>query len=96
MTKVQLEEIKKKVIPILKAAGVTRSSLFGSYVRGDATEKSDIDMLIDIPRGKTLFDLVRLEFELEEKLHKKVDVLTYKSLSPRIKDYVKKEEMQIL
>lgn len=94
--KANLEEIKSKVLPVLKQAGVTRSALFGSYARGENRENSDIDILVDLPRGKSLFDLVDLQTELEEALDKKIDVVTYKSLHPLLKDRILSEQVQIL
>ena len=58
--KTRLEEIKEKVIPILKEAGVTHSAIFGSYVREEETENSDVDILVDYPKGYSLFDVVAL------------------------------------
>ena len=46
MTQSNLNLIKQKAVPILKEAGVTRSALFGSYVRGDHTSESDIDICV--------------------------------------------------
>lgn len=96
MTQVNLDNIKQKALPLLKEAGVIRSSLFGSYVRGEENEESDIDMLIEFPKGKSLLDLVRLERKLEEVLGKKVDLVTYKSVSPLLKEYIFRDELQIL
>lgn len=56
-----INQLKSKVIPILKEAGVTKSALFGSYVRGENKKNSDIDMLVELPEGKSLLDLVRFE-----------------------------------
>lgn len=83
-------------MPILKNAGVTRSAVFGSYVRGEEKENSDIDMLVDFPRGKGLFEFVGLEQELAEVLGKKVDLVTYNSLNPLLKDRILAEQIQIL
>ncbi len=95
-TQIRIEEIKQKVIPILKQAGVKKSSLFGSYVRGDQTKKSDIDILVELPKGSSLLDLVRLERELQTTLGKKVDLLTYNSIHPLLKGYIEKDQLQIL
>jgi predicted nucleotidyltransferase len=46
MKQLTIDQIKTKALPILKEAGVIRSSLFGSYVRNEEREDSDIDMLI--------------------------------------------------
>lgn len=94
--RVNLHTIKEKVLPILKQAGVTRSSIFGSYVRGDNREDSDIDMLVDLPKGKSLLDLVDLEMKLEKILGKKVDLITYRSISPYLKEYIQRDQVQIL
>ena len=91
-----LSHIKSQVLPVLKKAGVLRSSVFGSYVRGEANENSDIDILIEFPKGKSLFDLVGLEMELEEVLGKKVDLHTFRSVSPRLKSFIDKDQIQIL
>jgi len=91
-----LENIKKKAIPILKEAGVTQSSIFGSYARGEAKKKSDVDILVDFPRGKGLFEFVGLQQELEETLGRKVDLVTYDSLHPLLKDRILAEQIRIL
>lgn len=81
-----LEKIRQTAVPILEAAGVTSSAIFGSYVRDEMHEKSDIDFLIDFPREKGLFALIDLELQLKNALGKEVDLVEYDSLKPRIKD----------
>lgn len=89
MNTTKLEEIKLKVLPILKKANVKKAALFGSYVRGtNIKEESDIDILVELPDNATLFELGGLKVTLEEELNKKVDVVTYKSISPIIKDSI--------
>lgn len=92
----ELEQIKNKIFPILKHADVTKAALFGSYVRGDNTAVSDIDILVDLPRGKTLFDLVGLKQDLEETLNKKVDIVTYNGIHPLLKKYILPDQYPIL
>lgn len=94
--KKNLEDIKKKALPILKEVGVSRSSLFGSIVRGETRKDSDIDMLVELPKGRSLLDLVRLQRKLEEALGKKVDVVTYSSIHPLLKDYILRDQLPIL
>lgn len=94
--KVNIVQIREKAVPILKNAGVTRSSIFGSYAHGEQQEDSDIDMLVDFPRGKGLFEFVGLEQELENTLGKKVDLVTYKSLHPLLRDRILAEQIRIL
>jgi predicted nucleotidyltransferase len=93
---VTIEEIKEKVVPILKEEGITKSSLFGSYVHGNMTEKSDIDILVDYPRGKGLFGFIGLQERLEKALGKKVDLVTFKGLHPLLKEQILSEQIPIL
>lgn len=96
MKTANVDEIKKKVVPILKEAGVTRSSIFGSYVRGEAKADSDIDMLVEVPRGTGLFAFIGLQHKLEATLKKKVDLVTYKSLHHLLRDRILKEQISII
>jgi len=90
-----IKDISTKIIPILKRQGVSKAALFGSVVRGGAKKKSDVDILIDFSEKKSLLDLVRLQFVLEDKLGRKVDLLTYGSVHPLLKDIILKEEKVI-
>mgnify|MGYP001582753011 CR=1 FL=1 len=93
----ELRRIAKIAVPILKRNGVVKAGIFGSYARREAKKRSDIDMLIKVKGRKfSLFDLVGLQQELEGRLGKKVDLLTYKGLSPYLKDYILKDEVKIL
>lgn len=91
-----LEKIKEKILPILKKEGVLHSSIFGSYARGEDNSKSDLDLLVELPEGKSLLDLAGLRLELEEKLNKKVDVLTKDSIHPLIRRGILKNRIAIL
>jgi predicted nucleotidyltransferase len=91
-----IEQVKRRILPLLKEAGVVRSSLFGSFVRGEQTEVSDIDILIEFPKGKSLLDLVGLEMKLEQAVGRKVDLLTYNSLSPYLRDTIQNTQLPIL
>lgn len=90
-----MQNIKKQIIPILKQQGVIKAALFGSIVRGEIKKNSDIDILIKFKGQKSLMDLVRLEFELQKKLGRKVDVLTYDSIHPLLKDIILNEQKMI-
>jgi len=89
------EAIKKKILPILRRQGVIKAAVFGSAARGEMNKNSDVDILIKYGSKKGLFDLVRLEFELEEKLGRKVDLLTYKSIHPLLRNIILKEQKVI-
>ncbi len=83
-------------MPILREAGVTRSAIFGSYVRGEQREDSDVDLLVDLPRGLSLFDVAEVKSKLEDALGKKVDLVQYATIKPRLKKYILAEQIQIL
>ena len=91
-----VEDIKQRAIPILKKEGTTRAALFGSVVKGEMREDSDIDILVDLPRGTSLFDLAGLKIELEESLGRDVDVITYNSIDPLLKDNILKGQLRII
>ena len=70
--------------------GVKRIGIFGSYVKGEETEKSDVDILVEFEQS-TLSNFMGLNFFLEELLDKKVDLVTTNALSPYLSPKVKKE-----
>ena len=92
MDESQIDQRKKTLIEVLKRHDVKKAALFGSVVRGDATEESDIDLLVEFEGRKRLLDLEGLQLELQEALRKKVDVLTYKSLHPLLKERILREQ----
>ncbi|MCK4734733.1 MAG: nucleotidyltransferase family protein [Methanophagales archaeon] len=92
----QIEEIKKTLIEALRKHEVKKAALFGSIVRGEITEESDIDLLIEFEGRKSLLDLAGLKLDLQELLRRRVDVLTYKSLHPLLKERILSEQEVIL
>jgi predicted nucleotidyltransferase len=93
---VDVEKLSGQILPVLKRFGVKRASLFGSLARGEGGRESDVDILVEFEPGKSLLDLAGLKIELEESLGRRVDVLTYSSLPPLLKDRVLKEQKPIL
>ena len=96
MQQLTIDEIKQRALPVLKKAGIKRSSLFGSYVRGEQRDDSDIDFLVEYPEKTSLFDIVALKNSLEESLGKSVDLVGYNVIKPRLKQYILSEQIQIL
>ena len=88
--------IIEKTIPILKSHGVVHASIFGSFVRGEETPQSDIDLLIQPPRGMTLFGLGGLCSDLEEALHRTVDLVQYDFIKPALRETIMREKIDIL
>ena len=90
-----LSEIKKIATPIAKAHGVEQMRLFGSYARGEATPKSDLDFLISRGEVTSLLKLGGLQTALSDAFHKKVDILTDDSLEPNFKAAIQADEVMI-
>jgi predicted nucleotidyltransferase len=91
-----IARVRRTVLPILKQHDVKRASLFGSFARGEETRDSDLDLLIEFKGQKSLFDLVGLKLALEAKIHRKVDVVTYRALHPAMQNQVLHEQVVIL
>ena len=68
--------------------GARNVRIFGSVAQGENDEKSDVDFLVDLEPGRTLFDLSGLLLDLESLLHSPVDIVTERGLRPRIRDRV--------
>jgi len=89
--------IKRTIIPILRRNGVKTAAIFGSYARGDYRKRSDVDILIKYRYdNKTYFDLAGLQIELEERLGKRVHLLTYNSIHPYLKKEILGSKIDIL
>lgn len=96
--KENIEKIRPKIIKVLKKYRVRKAGIFGSFATGKATKKSDIDILVEYPKqGKgTGFGFVRIEQDLESALKKKVDLVTYNSISPYLRKRILHEEIRII
>ena len=94
--KERLGRLKKEIVPLLRKRGVIKAGIFGSYARGEQTRKSDMDILIKFRGRKSLLDIVKLKHEIENKVKKKVDLLTYRSIHPLLKKDILKDEIRII
>lgn len=90
-----LVKIQKSILPILKKNNVLKAGIFGSFARGEEKKTSDIDILVQLKKGKSMFDLVKLEEELTIKTKRKVQAITYNSLHPLLKEKILSEEVRI-
>ena len=94
-----IEEIisgrKELILAIAAKYGASNVRVFGSFARGTADENSDVDFLVNLAPGRSLFDLGGLLYELEQLIGRRVDVLTPAGLRPRIRDRVLREAAAI-
>ena len=92
----QIEDVKDKIVKVLKNHGVKRGGLFGSLVRGEMKEDSDIDILVEIEKDISLLDFIGIKLEIEDGLGRKVDLVEYCAIKPSIRDKILKEQVVIL
>ncbi len=80
----------------LKKLGIVKASLFGSYSRGENNDASDLDILIQPSAHMSLLDVIRIENQLSKILNKKVDIITFNSVNPLLKDIIFRDVKTIL
>ena len=91
-----VEEIKRKILPILKPYGVKRAGLFGSCVREEMGGDSDIDILVEIDKDMSLLDFVGLKLEIEDALGRPVDLVEYSTIKPLLRENILNEQVMVL
>jgi predicted nucleotidyltransferase len=90
-----LSAIREDVLRIAAAHGAGNVRVFGSVSRGEQDASSDLDLLVDMAEGRSLFDLIALSNDLEESLGIDVDVLTEASLSPYLRGRIIGEAVEL-
>jgi len=90
-----LKEKQREILGLAAKYGAMNVRVFGSVARGKADEQSDIDLLVEMKPGRSLLDLGGLQAELEALLECPVDVVTEKSLKPRMRGRVLAEAVPI-
>ena len=83
-----IERHREKILELAASHGATEVRVFGSLARGEGTERSDLDLLVTLEEKRSLLDLIGLKQDIEELLHRSVDVVTEPALSPYIRDRV--------
>jgi|ERR1035437_1664168 predicted nucleotidyltransferase len=86
----KLNEIKEQIEPVLKKYPISYAGIFGSFARGEERSESDVDIMIRLKPNNTfsLFDLIGVESELANKIGRKVDLATERSIGRYIKNSV--------
>ncbi|HKI05200.1 MAG TPA: nucleotidyltransferase family protein [Thermoanaerobaculia bacterium] len=93
-----IEELRSRREEILHVAaryGARHVRVFGSVARGEADERSDVDFLVEMERGRSLFDLGGLLMDLQSLLGRPVDVVTERGLRQRIRSRVLREAVPL-
>ena len=84
-------EIKNKISPVLKEYGVKRASVFGSVARGEDSPKSDIDIMVSLGKPMGMFAYMNLIREIENKLDRKIDLVTENSINKFVRPYIQSD-----
>jgi len=90
-----LKQKRQQVLEITAGHGACNVRLFGSVARGEATETSDLDLLIEMEPERSLLDVIAIKQDLEELLGCKVDVVTEAAISPYLRDKVLHEAVRL-
>jgi predicted nucleotidyltransferase len=91
-----IDELKQKIIPVLKKHRIKRAGLFGSSVTGKMKRTSDVDILVDVSNDISLYDFVQIKLELEDALGRPVDLVEYGMIKPLLRDRIMAQQVQIL
>ncbi len=90
-----VREKREEILAIASKHGAFNVRVFGSVARGQADEQSDIDLLVDLDAGRSLFDLGALVMELNESIGRHVDVVTEGGIRSRIRDRIVAEAVPL-
>jgi len=90
-----LQEKREDILRLAKEYGAYNVRVFGSIARGEADEDSDIDLLVTLENDRSLLDLVGLWMDLEELLHRKVDVVSEGGLRGGFGEHVLKDAVKL-
>lgn len=95
MTDPLLEQHRSDILRLAARHGASDVRIFGSRARGEGRENSDLDLLVTMRKGTSLLDMVELKLDLEDLVHRPVDVVTEAALSPYIRDRVLAEALPL-
>lgn len=90
-----LKDKRGDILDIAGKYGARRLRVFGSVARREADEASDVDFIVELEPGRSLFDLGGLQYELEALLRCPVDVVTERGLKARIRERVLREAVPV-
>lgn len=90
-----LSEKREEILHLAQQHGIDRVSVFGSIVRGESTALSDVDLLVEVEEGRSLFDLIAFKLDMEALLGCHVDVVSRGGVSPHLAASILAEEVPI-
>ncbi|HEV7517802.1 MAG TPA: nucleotidyltransferase family protein [Thermoanaerobaculia bacterium] len=90
-----LQRYRADILYLARRHGVANVRVFGSLARGEGSEASDLDLLVTLAEGRSLLDLVGLKQDVEDLIHRPVDVVTERALSPYLRERVLSEAIPL-
>ena len=87
----KIQQKKEEILVVAQQHGIMNIRIFGSVARGDDNLQSDIDLLVDLEKGLTLFDLGGALIQLQDLLGRKVDIVTERGLHWYLREKIMKE-----
>ena len=90
-----IENNRAEILALAARHGVRNVRVFGSMARGDADDASDVDLLVSLPPDKTGLALGALLMDVQDLLHRRVEVITERGLHPALRDQVLREALPL-
>jgi predicted nucleotidyltransferase len=90
-----LQRYRAEILNLALRHGARNVRVFGSRARGEAGESSDLDLLVTLGEGRSLLDLIGFKQDLEDLVHRPVDVVTEQALSPYLRERVLSEAIPL-
>jgi len=90
-----LQKHRAEILDLALRHGASNVRVFGSLARGEGNEDSDLDLLVTLEEGRSLLDLAGLKQDLEDLVHRPVDVVIERALSPYLRDRVLSEAIPL-
>ena len=92
----ELQALTPRLQAIAERYGASNLAVFGSVARDEATESSDVDLLVDLPAGTSLFQHAELKQDIEDLLQHNVDLIRRRNLKPTLRERVEAEAVLLL
>lgn len=90
-----LKQRREEILRVAARHGASNIRVFGSVARGEAGPESDVDLLVELERGRSLLDHAALVIELQELLKLRVDVAAERGLRPHVREHILKEAIPL-
>jgi hypothetical protein len=92
---VALRAKREAILQLARQHGIRRVRIFGSVARGEDRPESDVDVLVEVERGRSFLDLIGFELDLEQLLGCKVDVVSEGGISPYLEATILREAVPL-